>query len=60
MISEEKVEFVAIGAQDSFDTLRMKEMSIASELDFDQENASMTFESEDKDSVDLNKVQNLA
>ena len=39
---------------DSFDTLRMKDASIASELDFNQENASVTFDSEEKDSIDLN------
>ena len=53
-ISEELIEFNVLQNQDSFDTLRMKEASIASELDFNQENASVTFDSEEKDSIDLN------
>jgi len=37
----------------------MKEASVASELDFNHENASVTFDSDEKDSIDLNEVQNL-
>ncbi len=48
---------------DSFDTTRMNAASVASELDFNNENASVTHESQmmsdDADSVDLGKLQNV-
>ena len=61
-LEDEHVEF-HFQDMDSFDTTRMNAASVASELDFNNENASVTHESQimsdDADSVDLGKMQNV-
>lgn len=47
-----------IKSNDSFDTLKMKEASVASELEFNHENASFTVNgSEENDSVNCSEMK---
>ena len=54
-MTESLVEFNALKHQDSFDTLRLKEASVASELEFERENATL-----DKDSEQMKTSHNPA